>query len=291
MFAGGGMLDQGVELAFGPIFRPIAYVECEAYAAGVLAAAMEGGRIHPAPVWSDARTVCGPQFRHYVREAGGVDAIVAGYPCPDFSCAGKREGLEGVKGSLWFTVADAIEAYEPELLFLENVGGHASKGFDTVSRSIRDMGYRIAAGLFTASEVGSSHERERLFILADAIRPVGESGAGRGRVCQGDPQLADAQGIGVQGLRSGRFQVIHSPAGEGVPGRYSLPLFPPHENNYGEWQRVLAIAPSLEPEIYKLADGMADRAHQLRLLGNGVVPLEAAYAYTTLGACLWGRRQ
>ena len=35
MFAGAGMLDAGIELAFGPIFHPLAYVECEAHAVAV----------------------------------------------------------------------------------------------------------------------------------------------------------------------------------------------------------------------------------------------------------------
>ena len=375
MFAGGGMLDQGVELAFGPIFRPIAYVECEAYAAGVLAAAMEGGRIHPAPVWSDARTVCSSQFRHYVREAGGIDAIIAGYPCPDFSCAGKRAGIRGVKGSLWWSLAEAIAEYEPELLFLENVGGHTSKGFDTVCSALLQMDYRIAAGLFTAAEVGASHKRERLFILAvsDGVRepqPKGYVKKQRRRSGDGDKELADAIGPGAGGQigeagRWGRTQGIRQGNGAIGPIRptpanreladanrrgtttgqmFRLPLFPPGPNELDAWQAVLSVAPDTFPalsraqtfamravhagyldlsvvvrsigmgkdsaawlgkeiaravaekggsaefkrDIYKLADGMADRVQQLRLLGNGVMPLEAAYAYTTLGACLWG---
>jgi len=175
-FTGAGMLELGVELAFGEIFDPIAYVECEAHAAAVIAAAMEQGRLRPAPVWSDARSVCGPLFGHYVRQAclgfngtGGVDAFIGGYPCPDFSCAGKRAGIRGDKGSLWWSLAEAIAEYEPELLFLENVGGHTSQGFDTVCSSLQYMGYRIAAGLFTASETGASHKRERLFIMGDRI--------------------------------------------------------------------------------------------------------------------------
>jgi len=300
------MLDAGIELAFGPLFRPVAYVECEAHAVAVLAAAMESGRINTAPVWSDARTVCGPQFSHYVREklAGErLGAIVAGYPCPDFSCAGKRAGLRGVKGALWWSLAEAITEYEPELLFLENVGGHTSKGFDTVCAALRAMGYRVAAGLFTASETGANHERERLFILADADRrrtTAGQvfrrcdaaaqgKGGGEFQFMRGGPELADAGGAGCQGseLRRTRGQVERIEA-SGPIAQFRLPLFPPGPDDIDAWRTVLEIDPTLEPAICRMADGMANRAQQLRLLGNGVVALEAAYAYTTIGACLWG---
>jgi len=339
-FTGAGMLELGVELAFGEIFDPIAYVECEAHAAAVIAAAMEQGRLRPAPVWSDARSVCGPLFGHYVRQAclgfngtGGVDAFIGGYPCPDFSCAGKRAGIRGDKGSLWWSLAEAIAEYEPELLFLENVGGHTSQGFDTVCSSLQYMGYRIAAGLFTASETGASHKRERLFIMGDRIsgeaspqhdqpRRSGQQQRGpastrrevsgrfpdrsnetmenaaigqlrpgrqveRGDRSDGQPdsdidrpsgELADA-GEGCQGVRS---------SGEEEQADGSLPLYPPGPGDLDAWGKILEIASSLEPAVCPVAHGLADRTQQLRLLGNGVVPLQAAYAYTTLAACLWG---
>ena len=37
-----------------------------------------------------------------------------------------------------------------------------------------------------------------------------------------------------------------------------------------------------ERAVHRMVDGLANRAHGLKLLGNGVVPLEAAYALRTL---------
>ena len=382
LFTGAGMLDVAVELAFGPIFRPIAYVECEAYAAAVLAAAMGQGRIHPAPIWSDARTVCRPQFRHYVRTCLGAErlgAVIAGYPCPDFSVAGKREGTRGAKGSLWWNLAEAIAEFEPQLLFLENVGGHTSRGFDTVCSSLQEMGYRIASGLFTASETGASHRRERLFILArlnqgerpggpSVDRPVPGHGSDidavmgdaeraqrrpddeRGGCCSegGDgcrektspPRVTDKtlggapgdnrrRGVGrtEKGTRPDRFRCrIQTGPATTEFCRTQLPVYPPGPGDLDAWRRILSVAPEFEPAIppdrtgilaaarraYRLvapginrrargkaskaafesfvcgmADGMAERTRRLRLSGNGVVPLEAAYAYITLAADLF----
>lgn len=170
-FTGGYGLELGLELAWPGAFEPILYVEVDVQVAGFLAALMEEGLIPEAPVWSDMRTVTNARVRAYVRAATGsaegkVDAITASYPCQDFSTAGKRKGLRGEKGKLWFSLAKAIRVYYPELVFLENVGGHLRRGFRRVRSDLRRMGYSVKAGLFTAEEVGASQKRERLFILA-----------------------------------------------------------------------------------------------------------------------------
>lgn len=68
--------------------------------------------------------------------------------------------------------------------------------------------------------------------------------------------------------------------------------FPPGPGDLAGWQRVLAerpdLAPALaQPEIRSLADGVGpgmdlSRAAQLRIIGNGVVPQQAAYALRRL---------
>ena len=55
---------------------------------------------------------------------------------------------------------------EPPFVFLENVAHHLRLGFPEVAGDLVGLGYRLAAGLFTAAEVGAPHRRERLFILA-----------------------------------------------------------------------------------------------------------------------------
>lgn len=83
------------------------------------------------------------------------------------------------------------------------------------------------------------------------------------------------------------------------PARYraaggNIGLFPPGPHDHDGWRNTLAAAPELEPSFRRVADGLASRldiarVDRLRLLGNGVVPLEAAYAIRTLIAHLAAR--
>ena len=58
-----------------------------------------------------------------------------------------------------------------------------------------------------------------------------------------------------------------------------LPLWPPRPSNHEAWEDVPT---DLKPAVRRVADGVADRVDRLRLCGNGVVPLAAAYAFCTL---------
>jgi DNA (cytosine-5)-methyltransferase 1 len=65
-------------------------------------------------------------------------------------------------------------------------------------------------------------------------------------------------------------------------GENSTGLFPPAPNDYESWDNVCKQDPSLEPAVCGVADGMAYRVHRLRMLGNGVVPVQAAVAFCAL---------
>lgn len=137
------------------------YVEHEASAATNLVRRMEAKELDAAPLWSDLRTFVGRPWR------GLVDLIIAGYPCQPFSVAGRRLGERDPR-HLWPYVRRTIEQVRPPLVFLENVPGHLSLGWDRVYRDLTRLGYRVEAGIFSASEVGAPHKRERMFALAVA---------------------------------------------------------------------------------------------------------------------------
>ncbi len=59
---------------------------------------------------------------------------------------------------------------------------------------------------------------------------------------------------------------------------------------YRDWETVASVdptrMPAVESKLLGVADGLAGRADRLRLVGNGVDPLCAAYAFITLSCCL-----
>ena len=181
--SGGGGLDLGLELALGSL-RTVCWVEWEAFAIEYLAAAMEAGCLVQAPVWTDLRTFDGRAWR------GVVDCLTAGYPCQPFSVAGKRRGEDDPR-HLWPHVCRVIGEVEPAIVFLENVPGHLSLGFEQVACDLQAMGYAVAAGLFTrrksvqaTSENGFSSSRWQTIKASD-----GEKGGPNQRDGKGNPYL------------------------------------------------------------------------------------------------------
>ena len=157
------MLDEGVKLAF-PGARTACFVEWEAYAQACLLARMEEQSLEPAPIWGDSlQSFPADQF------AGRVDWIASGFPCQPHSLAGKRQGVADERW-IWEAIADIIRRVGPRFVFLENVRGllssSAGSAFGTVLRDLARLGFDVEWTVLRASEVGASHQRARLFILA-----------------------------------------------------------------------------------------------------------------------------
>ena len=156
--SGYGGLDLGVELLY-PSARTVCHVEREGYAAAALVGRMVDEGLVEAPVWDDLHTFRGGPWREK------VDLITAGYPCQPFSVAGRKRGVADGR-HLWPGIERIIGEVEPSVCFFENVPNHLNIGFDEVARSLQGLGFTVAAALVSAEEIGASHKRERLFILA-----------------------------------------------------------------------------------------------------------------------------
>jgi DNA (cytosine-5)-methyltransferase 1 len=142
-----------------PNLRLVAACEIEEFAIENILAKMESGWVEAAPVWSDCRTFPWEPF------VDRIDLFVASYPCQPFSAAGKRGGAEDPR-HLWPVVLNWILRVRPLCVFAENVEGHVSLGLSTVISDLEEAGYRVEAGIFSASEVGAPHQRKRVFIMA-----------------------------------------------------------------------------------------------------------------------------
>lgn len=174
----------GTELALRSVarVRTVARVERDAYAAAVLVERMGEARLDQCPVWDDVATFDGRAWR------GRVDIVAAGFPCPDFSSAGLRAGVDG-EHWLWPECFEVIRQVGPSIVLLENVPGLVRLGGLTrVLSDLADDGFDAEWGLLAAAAVGAPHERERWWLVAwsdvaDASRQGNGTHAGK-RVLQ-----------------------------------------------------------------------------------------------------------
>jgi DNA (cytosine-5)-methyltransferase 1 len=189
--AGGGALDVAIELATNGRARTVGFCERDSFAAAVLVARMENKALPSAPIWDDLTSFDGRRWR------GAVDLVVAGFPCPPVSQAGKRLGTADERW-LWPEIAHIIEDVQPAAVFLENVSGLLSASGGEPTKQTRDtgrdcyacgqpmavastgvggamgdvlgelarLGFHAEWSRLSAAEIGATHPRARVFIFA-----------------------------------------------------------------------------------------------------------------------------
>jgi len=283
--------------------RVMAYVEIEAFIIANLVAGMEAGILDPAPIWTDAKTFDAQPFR------GRIHGIIGGYPCPGESLAGLREG-HLYKGFIWPAIRRSIAATRPLWCFFENVDDHLTGTYPIIQRSLHNMGYRVEEGIFSAEEVGATHERQRLFILAVAnsdcygYRTGAEQIIGAGSKNESEEQrkewykilrewmwdvvkdsseeLGDSRSQRLERLLCRRKSWIPNEAKSfkrREPFRTDSAYWPAEQGHYQhEWEEPRTIEPGLGCTI----NGYSFREDLLRALGNSVVEQTAELAFITL---------
>lgn len=99
------------------------------------------------------------------------DILLGGFPCQAFSIAGRRNGFEDTRGTLFFDIARIIKEKQPKALFLENVKGLRShnkgKTLKTILKVLReDLNYFVPIPeVINAKNFGVPQNRERIFIV------------------------------------------------------------------------------------------------------------------------------
>jgi DNA (cytosine-5)-methyltransferase 1 len=99
------------------------------------------------------------------------DILTAGFPCQAFSIAGRRQGFEDSRGTLFFEIARIIKDKKPKAFFLENVKGLIShdkgKTLGTILDILKnDLDYFVPnPQIINAKNFGVPQNRERVFII------------------------------------------------------------------------------------------------------------------------------
>jgi DNA (cytosine-5)-methyltransferase 1 len=101
----------------------------------------------------------------------GFDILCGGFPCQAFSIAGRRNGFEDTRGTLFFDVAEIIKIHQPKAFFLENVKGLVNHDKGNTLKVIlsvlrEDLGYFVPdPKILNAKDYGVPQNRERIFIV------------------------------------------------------------------------------------------------------------------------------
>ena len=234
-----------------------------------------------------------------------VDAITAGFPCQPVSHAGKRAGIDDER---WLIrdVVSVAERAGAQWLFLENVRGvlTANQGdaFGQILDALADGGFDARWACVRADQsVGACHRRDRWFAVAHAD--------GAGSEAWGDARCASQLEDGVELVGHTTPVADADSPGRGeqcgsVPVEQKLrsPERGGSQVGWGDYADAIArwewasgrCAPApvtdskLSSRFVEWMMGLPDgwvtgvglsRSQELKMLGNGVVPQQAAAAY------------
>jgi DNA (cytosine-5)-methyltransferase 1 len=300
--AGGGILG-GKLLGW----RTVCAVEFAPYAASVLAARQNDGLLPAFPIWDDVRTFDGLPWR------GVVDVVSGGFPCQDISLAGTGKGLDGERSGLWGEMARVIREVRPRFALVENSPALTSRGLGTVLGDLAEMGFDAEWGVLGADAIGANHRRDRIWIVAHAQLPerwpasaggCGDSRREDANGLQGREEDASRAGAGsevvadtdeIRRMRRARTQRQSG----GVESTNSSSIRHTHGAGLQEWfvlsgcqgeagraQQGKTVERAdwwlAEPNVGRVAHGVAARVDRLTALGNGQVPQCAAAAWRLL---------
>lgn len=227
--------------------RCVCAVENSPYAQAILVSRQNDGSIPAFPIWDDVTTFDGTPWR------GVVDLVAGGFPCQDISQSGLKAGIEGERSGLWAEMARIIREVNPRVVFVENVSALLHRGMGTVLSDLAEMGLDAQWGVLGAADLGANHKRERVWILAN-------SKGFRWQPALKQPGILQAQ-------RENRTR----PSSDGSA----------QDGANLEWP----IWPT-ESGLVRVADGVADRIHRIKAIGNGQVPRVAAAAFSVLSGRL-----
>ena len=300
--AGGGIL---ADLLLG--HQPVCAVEINEYCQQVLSARQADGTFPWFPIFADVTKFDGRPWR------GAVDVVCGGFPCQDISAAGNGDGIDGERSGLWREMARIVGEVRPRYVFVENSPLLVGRGLAVVLGDLADMGYDAQWFRLSASDLGAPHQRDRCWLVAndrsrrfcgqgereveqqrraeaigasaapgilahaDSVRELQPQGRERDqRRRAGDCGDANdmahghGHGHGLQGMVT-ESQPRNDGRQAGLLG--GAGVFP-------AWPADPADAP--ESRVGRVVNGMANRSHRLKAIGNGQVPRVVAAAWELL---------
>jgi len=274
LFSGIGGFSLGLEAAG---METAAFCEREPFCQAVL-------RKHwpNTPIHSDITELDGYEYR------GTVQLVCGGFPCQPFSVAGQQRGAEDDR-ALWPQMLRVICEVQPTWVIGENVTGIINMELDTVLSDLEREGYSCQTFVIPACAVDAQHRRDRVWVVAHADREGEPDGTQHGQ-----RMVAHTNGAYQQrrGLSSGVHAKDHDANSDSTfsksrnvadaecerqqRSRESFnTLNSKTQRKRQATQPFYGGEPAIwepEPSVGRVADGVPNRTHRLKSLGNAVVP-------------------
>jgi DNA (cytosine-5)-methyltransferase 1 len=258
LFSGIGGFSLGLERAG---FKTVAFCEVDKNCHKVLKKNWPD-----VPIFTDVKTLKGSDINE------PIDVICGGFPCQDISFAGKGAGLEGERSGLWWEFHRLIKEIKPKWVIAENVSALRSRGLDKVLSSLNEVGYDAEWHCIPASSVGAPHQRDRIWILAypnnsRSRTPECNFDSDREKIEQerNNKSFIGISGCGEDISNSNEFGTQIQIAGE-----YSSEQV--LRGSSETWRARVGEFWSIEPSVGRVANGVSNRSHRIKQLGNAVVP-------------------
>ena len=162
LFAGAGGLALGIEKAG---FKTLALNEFNADACATLRKNRPNWNV----IQGDVVEIANKGIRNYIDSDIEIDLLSGGYPCQAFSYAGKKLGLEDVRGTMFYYYAKILKELKPKVFLAENVRGLVShdngKTLQTMIDVFTEIGYNVTYKVLKAINYDVAQKRERIIII------------------------------------------------------------------------------------------------------------------------------
>ncbi|MCZ2147985.1 MAG: DNA cytosine methyltransferase [Bryobacterales bacterium] len=148
---------EAVTLAWEPLgFRPAWFAEIDPFCSALLA-------------YRFPHVVSLGDFTAISEDSGPIDVLAGGTPCPSFSIAGRRGGMDDPRGKLALEFCRLAGRLRPRWIVWENVPGvlssNGGRDFESIVGTLADLGYGCAWRVLDAQFLGVPQRRRRVFVV------------------------------------------------------------------------------------------------------------------------------
>jgi DNA (cytosine-5)-methyltransferase 1 len=197
---------------------------------------------------------------------GRVTVFSAGVPCQPASLAGKRRGKDDDRW-LWPATLNVVDLVKPAWCIFENPPGILSLDeFSGILLRLESIGYQIRAFSVPANAVGAKHERRRVFAVAHS-----NVFGWNGRTMQESGQHKDKRALHDSSGSISTYEAVANAKGKQTARQGSGGLQPKPTQCSGSIGGLRVT----EPPLCRRTDGISNRSHRLKALGNSCVPAQA----------------